>query len=79
VKIRNFMNGDRFIPLGMQNEKKVKNFFIDKKISVLLRHNLPIILSDNKIAWVGFTIMSDIIKITDSTKNIGYMKLLNNK
>ncbi|MHB1694202.1 MAG: tRNA lysidine(34) synthetase TilS, partial [bacterium] len=32
VKIRNFMNGDRFIPLGMQNEKKVKNFFIDKKI-----------------------------------------------
>lgn len=72
------MNGDRFTPLGMQNEKKVKNFFIDKKIPVLLRHNVPIILSDNKIAWIGFIIMSDMIKITDSTKSIGYMKLLNN-
>ncbi|MHB1680556.1 MAG: tRNA lysidine(34) synthetase TilS [bacterium] len=79
VKIRNFMNGDRFIPLGMQNEKKVKNFFIDKKIPALLRHNVPIILSDNKITWIGFIIMSDIIKITDSTKSIGYMKLINNK
>ncbi len=78
IKIRNFMNGDRFTPLGMQNEKKVKNFFIDKKIPVLLRHNVPIILSDNKIAWIGFIIMSDMIKITDSTKSIGYMKLLNN-
>ena len=78
IKIRNFMNGDRFTPLGMQNEKKVKKFFIDKKIPVLLRHNVPIILSDNKIVWVGFIIMSDMIKITDSTKSIGYMKLLNN-
>ena len=73
------MNGDRFIPLGMQNEKKVKNFFIDKKIPVLSRHSVPIVLSDDKIVWIGYIIMSDIIKITDSTKSIGYIKLLNNK
>ncbi len=79
VKIRNFMNGDRFIPLGMHNEKKVKNFFIDEKIPALLRHNVPIILSNNKIVWIGFIIMSDIIKISNSTKSIGYIKLLNNK
>jgi tRNA(Ile)-lysidine synthetase-like protein len=78
IKIRNFINGDRFIPLGMQNEKKVKNFFIDKKIPELFRRSLPLILSGGKIVWIGFIMMSDIIKISKSTKNIGYFKLLRN-
>ena len=78
VTIRNFINGDRFIPLGMHHEKKVKNFFIDKKIPELYRHNLPVILFGGQIVWLGFIMMSDIIKITEFTKNIGYIKLLNN-
>jgi len=78
VKIRNFINGDRFIPLGMQHEKKVKDFFINKKIPELYRHNLPLILFGGQIVWIGFIMMSDIIKISEFTKNIGYIKLLKN-
>ncbi|MCL4546334.1 MAG: tRNA lysidine(34) synthetase TilS [Deltaproteobacteria bacterium] len=78
VKIRNFINGDRFIPLGMEHEKKVKDFFIDKKIPELYRQNLPLILFGGQIVWIGFIMMSDTIKISEFTKNIGYIKLLNN-
>lgn len=78
VKIRNFINGDRFIPLGMRHEKKVKDFFIDKKIPELYRHSIPIILFGGQIVWIGFIMMSDTIKISEFTKNIGYIKLLNN-
>ena len=55
--IRNCLRGDRFYPLGLGGRKKLKDFFIDKKVPVRQRHNIPLILFDDRIAWVcGFRI-----------------------
>jgi len=44
--------GDRFVPLGMQSEKKLKEFFIDEKVPRTERDKVPILTDVEKIVWV---------------------------
>ncbi|MEW6616695.1 MAG: tRNA lysidine(34) synthetase TilS [Thermodesulfobacteriota bacterium] len=52
IVIRNFREGDRFQPMGMEGTKKLKDFFIDNKIPKSTRRQIPLLLFDNLIAWV---------------------------
>ena len=70
LHIRNIRPGDRFIPLGMKGAKKVKDFFIDCKVSSETRAVTPILLSGDIPVWVcGFRI-DERFKITQMTRNI---------
>jgi tRNA(Ile)-lysidine synthase len=70
LQARNFHPGDRFIPLGMKGQKKVKDFFIDRKVPRTVRTSTPILLSRDKVLWVcGFRI-DERVKVTDQTKKI---------
>ena len=75
ITIRNFIDGDRFVPLGMKGAKKLKEYFIDKKVPIEVRRIIPIILFGGKIAWVSLNEISDDIKITEFTKNVGIMRI----
>lgn len=75
VIIRPFNEGDRFAPLGMKCDKKLKKYFIDKKVPLNIRKIIPLIIFAGKIAWVSFNIISNDIKITEYTKNAGLMKI----
>jgi len=66
--VRNRRPGDRFIPLGSRNFKKIKDFFIDEKIPRFLRNNIPILESNGDIVWVGGMRIDDRFKITTRTK-----------
>ncbi len=70
LTIRNFKNGDKFIPLGMTGGQKLKNFFINNKISANKRKKCPIVLSKNKIIWIACLRASNACKITEKTKKI---------
>jgi len=52
-EVRYFRSGDRFRPLGMSGEKKLKNLFIDRKIPVSARGRIPLFLCRGEIFWVG--------------------------
>jgi tRNA(Ile)-lysidine synthase len=52
LKLRGRMPGDRFIPSGMTQEKKLKEFFIDEKVPKLERDKVPILTDSEKILWV---------------------------
>ncbi len=55
--VRNFRAGDCFQPLGMEGMKKIKDYFIDKKLPRRMRDRIPLLISNNKIIWVvGFRI-----------------------
>ena len=75
ITIRNFIEGDRLVPLGMKGAKKLKEYFIDKKVPVKIRRIIPIVLFGDKIAWVSLNEISDYIKITEFTKNVGIMRI----
>jgi tRNA(Ile)-lysidine synthase len=52
LEIRFRRPGDSFRPLGGRGSKKLKDFFIDKKVPRFLRDRMPLLLSDGKIMWV---------------------------
>ncbi len=52
LRCRNRRSGDRFHPLGAEGEKKLKDFFIDKKVPFARRNGVPLLLIDDSIIWV---------------------------
>ena len=52
LQVRFRRPGDAFRPLGAQGGKKLKDFFIDKKVPRFLRDRVPLLISNGKIAWV---------------------------
>ncbi len=51
-KIRFRKPGDKFIPLGMKQFKRVKEFFIDEKVPKYDRDLVPIIDDGEKLIWI---------------------------
>lgn len=52
VVLRSRRPGDRFYPMGASGEKKLKDFFIDRKVPRLERDYVPVLASGNEIIWV---------------------------
>lgn len=70
LSVRTRLRGDRFSPLGMGGEKKIKDFYIDLKLPALQRDRIPLLLDRDGIIWViGFRI-DERVKLTDRTKRI---------
>ncbi len=53
LTVRSFRAGDRFQPLGMEGEKKVKDFFIDQKIPLTQRREIPLLFFQNQLLWIA--------------------------
>jgi|AntRauTorckE6833_2_1112554.scaffolds.fasta_scaffold00904_12 tRNA(Ile)-lysidine synthase len=75
LKVRNRRDGDKFIPLGMNGHKKVKDFFIDQKVPDYLRDKIPILFNgDGKLIWICGYRMDDRFKLKKSSKKILLIK-----
>lgn len=69
LTIRSRKPGDRFIPSGMSNHKKLKDFFIDSKVPARQRDQVPIIADGDRILWVvGYRVDARALPREDSTK-----------
>lgn len=77
--LRTRINGDRFKPLGMKGEKKLKDYFIDRKVDVNKRDNIALICDEEKILWVVGMDISEDAKIDNSTKKILHLEAKNDR
>lgn len=68
--IRKWREGDSFVPLGMKNEKKLSDFFIDNKFSIVEKENTWLLTSNEEIVWVIGKRLDDRFKINTNTKYI---------
>lgn len=73
IIIRPFEHGDLFKPLGASGRKKLKSYYIDKKIPLKARKILPVVVFNGNISWVSLNALSDDIKVDKRTDNIGIM------
>jgi len=76
LTLRKWNKGDYFMPLGMQNLKKVSDFFIDQKVPIPEKEKVWIIESGNKIAWIAGMRIDERFKITENTTHIFQLELL---
>lgn len=79
VFIRSFSPGDKFYPKGILGSKKIKDYFIDKKIPKSLRCSIPLIVdSRGLILSISGLQISQKVIIRKSTKKyltISYKKI----
>jgi len=68
--IRNRREGDRFRPLGMAHDKKLKDFLIDRKIAATSRDRIPLLLWNDTIVWVAGVEVSELFKVTGQTADL---------
>jgi tRNA(Ile)-lysidine synthase len=70
VLIRGWKKGDSFFPLGMKKKKKLSDYFIDKKFSLVRKEQTLILESGGNIAWIIGERLDDRFKVTGLTSRI---------
>ncbi len=74
IKFRHWRVGDTFRPLGMKGEKKLSDFFVDKKISRPEKEKAWIAESDGRIIAILGMRIDDRCKVTPTTRRIIELK-----
>lgn len=76
MTVRGPQPGDRFQPLGMSGTKKLHDFFIDCKVPRAERSRIPVVVAGEDIAWVAGWRIDERFKVTDNTKSVLSLRLL---
>ena len=70
LTVRNFRNGDRFAPIGMDGHKKVKELFIDRKVALSERTKLPMLIGAGQVLWIPGHGRSRVALVTPASQAI---------
>ncbi len=68
--IRRWEKGDVFYPFGMNKKKKLSDFFIDNKFSLLKKEQTYLLLSGENVVWIIGERLDNRFKITSQTKKV---------
>jgi tRNA(Ile)-lysidine synthase len=67
--------GDRFLPLGAENEKRLGKFLTTAKVPQRLRQRLLIFADAEKILWVCPVRIAESVKVTGQTRRVLRLKV----
>jgi tRNA(Ile)-lysidine synthase len=70
LQLRKWQKGDRFRPLGMKGWKKLSDFFIDEKLSILEKEQVWLMTYQDEIAWIVGKRLDDRFKVSESTQKV---------
>lgn len=77
LELRQWEQGDKFMPLGMKNEKKISDLLIDLKVPLIEKKKVAVLVSNGEIAWVMGYRISEKFKCDENTSKILYLKKTN--
>lgn len=66
--------GDRFSPLGLAADKRLKDFLIDEKVPYYERETLPLLCDCERIVWVVGVRLSEAVRVTPQTRQVLVMR-----
>lgn len=70
VTVRPWKPGDRFMPLGMKQMKKISDFLIDLKVPVTEKEQVLLLLSGSDVMWVMGYRIDDRFRVSEETGKI---------
>ena len=73
--IRPWRPGDIFMPLGMKGFKKISDYFIDEKFSLIDKKKAKLLISNNKIVCVLGKRLDERFKLVENSKKVYIVKL----
>ena len=76
LAVRNRRPGDRFRPLGLAGQKKLQDFFVDRKVARDRRDIVPLVVDRaDRIVWVAGYAIDDRFRVTDPTQAVLILRL----
>jgi tRNA(Ile)-lysidine synthase len=75
MRLRTRQTGDRFTPLGLEQEIKLKDFLMNEHTAYFHRDSIPLLCDSRTIIWVVGMRLSDTVKLSDRTKRVLMMKM----
>lgn len=75
LTIRHWLHGDYFYPLGMDQIKKLSDFFVDEKVPVPEKERTWILASGRKIVWIMGHRIDNRFRITEKTNRVLLLSL----
>jgi len=75
LTIRHWLHGDYFYPLGMEQMKKLSDFFVDNKVPLPEKERTWILASGRKIVWIIGLRIDHRFRITGNTKRVLMLKV----
>ncbi|MEN0055300.1 MAG: tRNA lysidine(34) synthetase TilS [Mucilaginibacter sp.] len=76
LQMRPWEEGDYFYPLGMKGSKKLSDFFINQKIALHQKNEVPLLINGNgDVIWVGGYRPDERYKVSDNTKKVTIFEL----
>ena len=75
LTVRHWMHGDYFFPLGMDQNKKLSDFFVDEKVPVPEKEQIWIMASGKKIVWIMGHRIDNRFRITPSTSRVLMLRI----
>lgn len=70
LEIRSWRSGDFFHPIGMNQKKKLSDFFIDNKLSLFEKDKTFVLTSREKIVWIIGHRLDNRFKIEPATNKV---------
>ena len=69
-EVRSWIDGDRFIPLGMKGTKKISDFLNEQKIPPSKKKSQILLTNSGKIVWVIGLRIDNRFKVNSKTKQV---------
>jgi tRNA(Ile)-lysidine synthase len=76
LTLRAWQQGDYFYPLGMKTKKKLSDYFINQKIPLHTKTNIPLLINGNgELIWIGGYRLDERYKVNKNTKKVTIFEL----
>lgn len=70
LEVRHWKEGDRFMPLGMTNFKKLSDFFTDNKVPSAVKNSIWLLTCKEEIVWIIGHRIDQRFALTNTSKTI---------